>query len=278
MVTLIKNQILKHLSRFTKNLSPDKINLSTFKGEGELTNLELDEAVLTDLLELPSWLRLTSAWCNRVTFRIQWTRLKTVPIMLKLDEVQVVVETCEQLRSTSASQGLSSLGAPGTKYSFINKVIDGMTVYVNAVLVTFKSPAFVASVQVSRIMVESKSPTWQRSDLRMTRLKNSERGELLLFKELEWQTVRIEAKSTLDPELTPLRLLTNQARCRITIKKRLSDCFVMGSRLVLILDDLLWVLTDSQLRAALHFVDSLTGLVQQATEVTRKTKAARKIE
>jgi hypothetical protein len=68
--------------------------------------------------------------------------------MQKLDEVQVVVETCEQLRSTSANQGLSSLGAPGTKYSFINKVIDGMTVYVNAVLVTFKSPAFIASVQV----------------------------------------------------------------------------------------------------------------------------------
>lgn len=68
--------------RFTKNLSADKINLSTFKGEGELTNLELDEIVLTDLLELPSWLRLTSAWCNKVSFRIQWTKLKSVPIYL----------------------------------------------------------------------------------------------------------------------------------------------------------------------------------------------------
>lgn len=69
-------------SRFTKNLSADKINLSTFKGEGELSNLELNEIVLTDLLELPSWLRLTSAWCNKVTFRIQWTKLKNVPICL----------------------------------------------------------------------------------------------------------------------------------------------------------------------------------------------------
>ena len=68
--------------RFTKNLSADKINLSTFKGEGELTNLELDEIVLTDLLELPSWIRLTNAWCNKVTFRIQWTKLKNVPIFL----------------------------------------------------------------------------------------------------------------------------------------------------------------------------------------------------
>lgn len=52
----------------------------------------------------------------------------------------------------------------------------------------------------------------------------------------------------------------------------------MGSRLLLILDDLLWVLTDSQLRAALHFLNSLSGLVQKANEVTRKKKAARKLE
>ncbi|PSN57252.1 hypothetical protein C0J52_02548 [Blattella germanica] len=250
--------------RFTKNLSADKINLSTFKGEGELSNLELDEIVLTELLELPSWLRLTSAWCNRVSFRIQWTKLKSVPIFLSLDEVHIEVETCEELRSMSTQQGLSSYGG-NQKYSFINKVIDGMTVSVNTVQVTFKSPAFIASVQ--RIMVESKTPTWHRNDLRMTRLKEPDRGQLLIFKELEWQTVRIEAKSTKDQDLTPLRLLTNQAHC-----------FIMGSRLVLILDDLLWVLTDSQLKAALHFLDSLTGLVQKATELTRIKKAARKLE
>ncbi|XP_033218279.1 UHRF1-binding protein 1-like [Belonocnema kinseyi] len=277
MVSIIKNQLLKHLSRFTKNLSADKINFSTFKGEGELTNLELDEIVLTDLLELPSWLRLTSAWCNKVTFRIQWTKLKSVPIFLSLDEVHIEVETVEDLRSMSTPQGLSSYAGPA-KYSFIHKVIDGITVAVNTVSVTFKSPAFIASVQMTRIMVESKSPTWQRCDLRMTRVKDPDRGQLLIFKELEWQTVRIEARSTKDKDLTPLRLLTNQARCRITIKKRLCDCFVMGSRLVIILDDLLWVLTDSQLKAALHFIDSLGGLIEKATILERKTKAARKLE
>ncbi|XP_036139231.1 UHRF1-binding protein 1 isoform X3 [Monomorium pharaonis] len=277
MVSIIKNQLLKHLSRFTKNLSADKINLSTFKGEGELSNLELDEIVLTDLLELPSWLRLTNAWCNKVSFRIQWTKLKSVPIFLSLDEVHIDVETCEDLRSMSSPQGISSYAGPA-KYSFIHKVIDGITVAVNTVLVTFKSPAFIASVQMNRIMVESKSATWQRCDLRTTRVKDPDRGQLLIFKELEWQTVRIEAQSTKDHNLTPLRLLTNQARCRITIKKRISDCFIMGSRLVIILDDLLWVLTDSQLKAALHFLDSLGGLIEKATILERKTKAARKLE
>ena len=68
--------------RFVKNLSPDKINLSTLRGEGELSNLELDEKVLTSLLELPNWLTLDRAWCNRVSIRIPWTKLKTHPICL----------------------------------------------------------------------------------------------------------------------------------------------------------------------------------------------------
>ena len=101
MASLIKNQILKHLSKFAKNLSHDQIHLSTLKGEGELTNRELNDEVLTERLELPSWLRLTCATCNRVTVRIQWTKLKSVPIYLFLDEVRVEVETCEDLRPTA---------------------------------------------------------------------------------------------------------------------------------------------------------------------------------
>lgn len=64
-----------------------------------------------------------------------------------LDEVHIDVETCEDLRSMSSPQGISSYAGPA-KYSFIHKVIDGITVAVNTVLVTFKSPAFIASVQV----------------------------------------------------------------------------------------------------------------------------------
>jgi hypothetical protein len=62
----------------------------------------------------------------------------------------------------------------------------------------------------------------------------------------------------------------NQARCRVTLKKRMSDCAILGARIVLILDDLLWVLTDDQLKAALHFLGSVSGLVRAATERTQK--------
>lgn len=188
--------------------------------------MELDENVLTELLELPSWLRLTSAWCNHITFRISWAKLKSQPITLNLDEVNISVETCEIFRAgstpTSAGSGLQTLPMPMGKYSFIHKVIDGITIAVNTVNINFKSPAFTASVQMSRIRVESKTPKWGAGELRFTRLKDQVRGQILIFKELSWQTVRIEASSTQDNLLTPLRLLTNQAKCRITIKKKIA--------------------------------------------------------
>ncbi len=34
-----------------------------------------------------------------------------------------------------------------------------------------------------------------------------DRGEVLIFKELSWQTVRIEARSTVNKDLTPLRYI-----------------------------------------------------------------------
>lgn len=197
-----------------------------------------------------------------------------------LDEVNITIETCEfgRTENAQATGGWQTLTAPKGKYNFIDKIIDGITVTINTVNVKFNSPAFTASVQLSRIRVESKTPKWLNGDLRVTRLKDTDTGQLLIFKELSWQTVRIEASSTQDKSLTPLRLLTNQARCRITIKKKLSDCSILASRLVLILDDLLWVLTDSQLNAALHFVDSLASLIKASTNLTQQVKAKKILE
>lgn len=56
--------------RFTKNLSPNKISVKFLKGEGELHNLELDETTLSELLELPPWIRLTKAVCNKISAKV----------------------------------------------------------------------------------------------------------------------------------------------------------------------------------------------------------------
>ena len=44
---------------------------------------------------------ITFSFNARAAIRIQWTKLKTVPIQLQLDEIRVSLETCEELRYLS---------------------------------------------------------------------------------------------------------------------------------------------------------------------------------
>lgn len=72
-----------------------------------------------------------------------------------LDEVNITIETCEFGRNESgglASGGWQTLTAPKGKYNFIDKIIDGITVTINAVNIKFKGPAFIASIQVCDFM------------------------------------------------------------------------------------------------------------------------------
>ena len=56
--------------RFAKNLDPNSLSLKFFKGEGELTNLELEEGLISELLELPPWLQLSKVTCNRISAKV----------------------------------------------------------------------------------------------------------------------------------------------------------------------------------------------------------------
>ena len=59
--------------------------------------------------------------------------------------------------------------------------------------------------------------------------------------------------------------------------KKCSFCFLDGfiifSRLTLLLDDLLWVLTVTQLKSAIIYANSLKNLVQKSSEESKKTMA-----
>lgn len=114
----------------------------------------------------------------------------------------------------------------GGKYGFAEQIIDGMCVSINSVVINFHANSFTASIQLSRILIQSRTPVWQAGSLKMTRLKDDLRGEVMIFKEAEWQTLRIEANAldTGDPLLstTPLRLIANQSKIRVIIKKRIS--------------------------------------------------------
>lgn len=119
--------------------------------------------------------------------------------------------------------------------------------------------------------------------------------------------IRIEADAiqSVEHEMlsAPIRLITNMSKIRVTLKRRVShthtgldslqptaplqfvwldnpkmyllqikDCNVVASKLILILDDLLWVLTDSQLKAMVQYAKSLSEAMEKSAQ-QRKSMA-----
>ncbi len=81
-----------------------------------------------------------------------------------------------------------------SKYGFAEKVVDGMYVSINTVMVNFKASGFKASFSMSRLIVQSTTADWTvPKNLRNTRIKDEQRGQVLIFKEIRWGTMRLDA-------------------------------------------------------------------------------------
>ncbi|KAM8980505.1 UHRF1-binding protein 1-like isoform X2 [Sarcophilus harrisii] len=228
------------------------------------------------MLDLPTWLAINKVFCNKASIRIPWTKLKTHPICLSLDKVIMEMSTCEEPRLPNGPSPIATASGQ-SEYGFAEKVVEGITVSVNSIIIRIGAKAFNASFELSQLRIYSVNTNWQHGDLRCTRIQDVQRGEILTFKEINWQMIRIEAdaiqSSHLEIMSAPVRLITNQSKIRVTLKRRLKDCNVIATKLVLILDDLLWVLTDSQLKAMVQYAKSLSEAIEKSTE-QRKSMAS----
>ncbi|KAK1341491.1 hypothetical protein QTO34_017904 [Cnephaeus nilssonii] len=192
------------------------------------------------------------------------------------DKVIMEMSTCEEPRNPNGPSPIATASGQ-SEYSFAEKVVEGITVSVNSIVIRIGAKAFNASFELSQLRIYSVNANWEHGDLRFTRIQDPQRGEVLTFKEINWQMIRIEADATQSSHLeimcAPVRLITNQSKIRVTLKRRLKDCNVIATKLVLILDDLLWVLTDSQLKAMVQYAKSLSEAIEKSTE-QRKSMAS----
>ena len=78
--------------------------------------------------------------------QVPWTKLKSEPIVITLDCVEIHVETCEQLRNIVPTTKPSYTSG---RYGFAEQTLDSITIIVNSVNIHLKSPAFEATLDVS---------------------------------------------------------------------------------------------------------------------------------
>ncbi|VDN57863.1 unnamed protein product [Dracunculus medinensis] len=249
---------------FARNITADQISVQILSGHGELRDIELNEEVL----ELPAWLRINRATCNRISVKVPWTRLQSSPLQMFVDEIRVNVQLTSETPSQNVSNFLS--GLTDSSYGFANRVVEGMSLYVNSMEVHFDSGVFGGSFMLSRLSVESRSPGWQAiTNLRYSRIIDKALNQMLMFKQVTWQLLRIEASVRSDSSKrsninAPLRLITSSGKSRISIKKSILDGAVIGGRIQVILDDILWIATLPQVRSAIAFYSHIMSVIKAA--------------
>ncbi|VUZ55776.1 unnamed protein product [Hymenolepis diminuta] len=264
MPSIIKQQILKPLAVFAKNLDLDRIKLSALKGELNMENLELNEEVLMDFLEFPMWMRINSAVCSKIAVKIPWTNLRSKPIFMVIDSVDVKVEVLEKPRQPIANGSASSYRPSSGRYGLVERAIDGISLRIHELSAELMSKVFKASVNLSHITLTSKKPNWDSGPFDATFIPVPERNSILIFKEVSWESTHLKADG-LDERLTPVKIITNRAHLRLVLKKRLSDSSFVCGKIILLIESLLWILSVSQLEAAILFLKFLKRSMESAS-------------
>lgn len=193
-------------------------------------------------------------------------------------DVHVFVDAMHQIfnaRSNSPS-----------KYGFTEKVIDGMKVEVRSIIVNFRDPSYHARMEISDILIQSTNPEWKPATLSHTRYKNLDEDSVIIYKMCNIGSVKIEGWSLSDkgrrrggspPEKTTratLRLIAGETNIRFTLKRRIEDCKVLHTKVVIKLGDIMWILSQSQLQAVSRLIQTLMGAAVHMAQRQRLEREA----
>ena len=172
-----------------------------------------------------------------------------------------------------------------TKYGFTEKVTDGMKIEIKLINVEFDDPIFKLNLSMHDIIIESKTPKWEKAkSLSDTRIKNEEEDYVILYKEIKLASMRISGESaqvlsSVDRAMQ-LKLVMGETNIRVAYKRRISTSAIMYIRFVLRLGDMVLILTQSQLKGASLLIQSIIkrGLdsyhKQKKRKQQEKSKAA----
>uniref|UniRef100_A0A915N6Q1 Chorein N-terminal domain-containing protein n=1 Tax=Meloidogyne javanica TaxID=6303 RepID=A0A915N6Q1_MELJA len=257
--------------QFARNLKPEQISLEVLRGKGQLRNLELNEEVISERLEFPPWLKIVKAHCSSVTVKIPWTQIKSAPVQLCVEELQVVIRLV-----TPTSPNILKKTSPthNKSYDLPERVLECLSLYVQSIEIYFETE-------------KSRMPSFhewngQIPKINMTRIHERTLGQVLFFKHVSWRVLKIEASHNNNNNLnekqtrrgsalnSPLRLLTENGRCRITIKKNTSDCSLIAGRMELLFDEIHWLAYMAHLRSAIDFYQHIMDLANLSSNILPK--------
>lgn len=73
-----------------------------------------------------------------------------------------------------------------SEYGFAEKVVEGMSLSINSIIIKISAKAFNASFELSQLQVYSVNTSWSIGDLRYTRIQDPQRGEVSVSSPFHW--------------------------------------------------------------------------------------------
>ena len=98
IVTSVLNTVL---SKYVKKFNKDEVDLSVWRGEAKLTNVELKPDAL-DFLNLPIAIRV--GYAGKIFLQVDWKHLNSQPAKIELDDLRIVCGPRSKFEMTEAME------------------------------------------------------------------------------------------------------------------------------------------------------------------------------
>ena len=288
MSNFIKKQLIKHLGDFCEGLDLNSLHLSLAKGDLHLQTLKLKADALHAVLNVPTWLEISNAIVHNCRVAIPGPlKLTKTPIKISFTEVKLDLKICDPPRPPNGPSPFEKVesqtdgtikdedSTPGS-YGFIHKIIEGISFTIESVEATLQSKAIHALITLGPIEVFSSDWDWNViSDLKQSRIYDPKKTQVLNFKVINCQMLRLEATASRQSSvnnwaITPLKLMMTQTELRLTLRRRTKDCMQLCTKIQVIFEDLLWLLTDGQTKAALLCAKTIKDAMKKSTVQAQK--------
>lgn len=153
-----------------------------------------------------------------------------------------------------------------------------MKVEIRSIVVKFRDPSFEARMEMNDIVIQSTTPQWKPASLPFTRYKNLDEESVIIYKMCSWNNIKLEGWSTDNKLLedqsraNQIRLISGDSRIRVALKRRIEDCTVIHTRISVHLGDVVWIVSQSQLRAASRLVQSFMAAALKVAQREREER------
>ncbi|KAF2314237.1 hypothetical protein GH714_024382 [Hevea brasiliensis] len=193
------------LKYWLKSFSRDQLKL---QGRVvQLSNLDINGDALHASMGLPPALNVTKAKVRKFEIILPYvSNVQVEPIVIQIDRLDLVLEekydldACSSSNSTQSSTGSSKASG----YGFADKIADGMTIQVSTVNLLLETrggarreggaawASPLASITIRNLLLCTTNENWQVVNLKEARDFSNNKGNIYVFKKLEWESLSID--------------------------------------------------------------------------------------